>query len=222
MRIGITQRVTKDPEHGELRDALSHDWIDFINKILPEAFIVPIPNNINISNDWFDEMKLDFIFLSNGNDLGEYPRRDKLEEKAISYAIDKLIPILGICRGFQILNRYFGGSLTLDLEKLTKENHVNIEHRIRILDQHYIEIFEKDNFKVNSYHNHGVLLDDLSLSLKAFAISEGSIVEGFFHQELPIIGIQWHPERPNNCKNENRILISSLINSAISKKRISI
>ena len=71
---------------------------------------------------------------------------------------------------------------------------------------------EKETKKIirDTYKNHGVLVDGLSSSLQAFAISEGSVVEGFFHEELPIIGIQWHPERPNNCQLENKILIESI------------
>ena len=69
----------------------------------------------------------------------------------------------------------------------------------------------KEEFKVNSFHNHGVLLDGLSSFLKTFDIAKDSVVEGFFHPELPILGIQWHPERQNNCELENKILIESMM-----------
>ena len=75
MRIGITQRISKDPEHGELRDALSHDWIDYLTNILPDAVLIPIPNKREVPDNWLNEMKLDALVLSNGNDLGEYSRR---------------------------------------------------------------------------------------------------------------------------------------------------
>ena len=78
------------------------------------------------------------------------------------------------------------------------------------MNEKYIQMLEKKSIKLNSFHTHVVLVDCLSSSLQAFAISEGSVVEGFYHEELPIIGIQWHPERPNNCQLENKILIESI------------
>lgn len=211
MRIGITQRISKDPDYGELRDALSHDWIDYLTNILPDAVLIPIPNKREVLDHWLNEMRLDALFLSNGNDLGEFSRRDILEERLIRYAVDRLIPVLGFCRGFQILNKYFGGTLTLDLKQAIGVSHVNIEHNVIITDQNFANLMGKEEFKVNSFHNHGVLLDGLSSSLKTFAIAKDSVVEGFFHPELPILGIQWHPERQNNCELENKILIESMM-----------
>ena len=211
MRIGITQRISKDPEHGELRDALSHDWIDYLTNILPDAVLIPIPNKREVPDNWLNEIKLDALVLSNGNDLGEYSRRDTLEERIIRYAVERLIPVLGFCRGFQILNQYFGGTLTLDLKQSIGMSHVNIEHNVIITEQYFSNLIGKEEFKVNSFHNHGVLLDGLSSSLKTFALAKDSVVEGFFHRELPILGIQWHPERQNNCELENKILIESMM-----------
>tara|TARA_B100000965_G_scaffold283216_1_gene241105 strand:- start:398 stop:1051 length:654 start_codon:yes stop_codon:yes gene_type:complete len=217
MQIGITQRIIKEPNHGELRDELSHDWIDYFTKNFPKAFLIPIPNFRILDDDWFENLNLDLLILSNGNDLGEFSRRDKLERHAIKYAVNNSIPIIGFCRGFQIINEYFGGRLDSNIEEATEQKHVSIEHEVEIVNKRYVQMLEKKTIKVNSYHNHGVLIDGLSPSLKAFAISERSVVEGFFHEELPIMGIQWHPERSNNCQLENKILIDSIINK-INKK----
>ena len=111
MRIGITQRIIKEPKHGEHRDELSHDWIDYFTKNFPKAFLIPIPNFRILDDDWFENLNLDLLILSNGNDLGEFSRRDKLERHAIEYAVNNSIPIIGFCRGFQIINEYFGGRL---------------------------------------------------------------------------------------------------------------
>ncbi len=211
MRIGITQRIIKESNHGELRDELSHDWVDYLTENFPSALLIPIPNFTILDYKWFENLNLDLLMLSNGNDLGEFTRRDKLERHAINFAVNNSIPVIGFCRGFQIINDYFGGRLTLNIENSIEQKHVSIEHEIEIMHEKYIEILQKKRFMVNSYHNHGVLTDGLSVSLKAFAISEGSLVEGFFHENLPILGIQWHPERPNNCQLENKILIESMI-----------
>ena len=210
MRIGITQRIIKEPKHGEHRDELSHDWVDYFTNNFPKALLIPIPNFTILDDDWFENLNLDLLILSNGNDLGEFSRRDKLERHAIEFAVNNSIPIIGFCRGFQIINEYYGGRLTSNIEASIEQKHVSIEHEVQIVNEKYIQMLEKKSIKVNSYHNHGVLVDGLSSSLQAFAISEGSVVEGFFHEELPIIGIQWHPERPNNCQLENKILIESI------------
>ena len=59
MRIGITQRIIREPKHGEHRDELSHDWIDYLTQNFPKAYLIPIPNFTILSDDWFDNLKLD-------------------------------------------------------------------------------------------------------------------------------------------------------------------
>ena len=52
MRIGITLRVTDANRYKETRDALSHDWVDYINEILPQSLLIPIPNNLLFNDQW--------------------------------------------------------------------------------------------------------------------------------------------------------------------------
>ena len=75
----------------------------------------------------------------------------------------------------------------------------------------------KNEFQVNSFHNQGITTSDLARDLIAFAKS-GNIIEGFYHKNESIIGIQWHPERKNFEKsfdiNLFRILFEKNIHSS--------
>lgn len=108
------------------------------------------------------------------------------------YAIDTFVkmnkPIIGICRGIQMINLYFKGSLYNHKEKHSK------------LDKHSV-IFQKDtlfnqlNFEdtiVNSYHHQSI--DKLGNGLNIAAKSEDGIIEAIINVDKKIIAVQWHPE----------------------------
>ena len=63
---------------------------------------------------------------------------------------------------------------------------------------------------VNSYHNHGVLLEGLAKELRAFGTSADGVVEALHHPTKPMIGIQWHPERDNPSGGLDSYLITQL------------
>ena len=212
MRIGITLRVTDANRYKETRDALSHDWVDYINEILPQSFLIPIPNNLSVIDQWLFALGLDALVLSNGNDIGEYRKRDETERVAIRFAIKHKLPIIGFCRGLQMINEYFGGKLTKDLKKATSVSHVATNHAVDIIDQSFQEIFNAQTLNVNSFHNCGITEHQLGQSLKAFAVSPDKVVEGLIHEELPILAIQWHPERDNQSSLFNKKIIKKLLN----------
>jgi N5-(cytidine 5'-diphosphoramidyl)-L-glutamine hydrolase len=213
VKIGITSRITNENPHNEIRDALSHDWFEYFNKIMPKAILIPIPNNHNNIKKWLEVLDLDLVILSNGNDIGEYVIRDDTENSVISFAVEACIPIIGFCRGFQLINIYFGGELTLNIIDTHEEKHINVDHQLIISDQAFIDLIGTRKIEVNSFHSHGIAYKDLASSLKIFASTEGGLVEGFIHNDLPIIGIQWHPERNNNASEENKIIINEFINN---------
>ncbi len=129
--------------------------------------------------------------------------RDTLETKLIKYAYKKQLPILGICRGQQIINVTFGGTLITDIPSQHKSK---IIHRVdggKCLHSIYIKqnsflhsLFSKDSTIVNSAHHQAV--KDLGNNLHAFAFSKDSIIEsiGFDKGFYPnfFLGVQFHPE----------------------------
>ena len=212
MRIGITLRVTDANRYKETRDALSHDWVDYIYEILPQSLLIPIPNNLLFIDQWLFGLGLDALVLSNGNDIGEYRKRDETERVAIRFAIKHKLPIIGFCRGLQMINEFFGGELTNDLKNTTSVGHVATNHAVDIIDQSFQKLFNVDKLNVNSFHNCGITEHQLAHSLKPFAVSPDKVVEGLMHEELPILAIQWHPERDNQSRLFNRQIIKKVLN----------
>ena len=177
--------------------------------------------------DLLDRFPIEGIILSGGNDLSaEYtgseikdirnpsPQRDALEGRLLEAAIERRLPILGICRGMQFINIFFGGSLTQDIKTELPEagNHVRETHTIIVEDPLAVNIMGNDKFKVNSYHHQCIERHQVASVLKVFAFSkQDQMVEGLFHAGMPIAGIQWHPERKGNSTDENEKLVDAFL-----------
>ncbi len=118
--------------------------------------------------------------------------RDETEKKLLVYALEKKIPVIGVCRGMQLINNYFGGKISTDGSTI----HLAKKHDIEITDENFSSLFKSSSFHVNTYHKNLIQTEGMGNGLKSFAIfnKDGS-VEGFFHEKLSIIGVMWHPER---------------------------
>jgi len=211
----ISQRVIKN-QYGEL-DALGEDYTKYFEKFGLD--LIPV-SNFKKSLSLYLNIPIERIILSGGNDIGESYKRDKTEKGLLNLAIDKKIPVLGICRGMQFINTYFGGGLIKNIktEIGTNINHVAATHSIKIIDDRVLR-FLGDEINVNSYHNQGINSDNLSLLLKKFAWSNDGIIEGIYHPSLPIAGIQWHPERKSFNDQLNEKLIESFLNQTLFWKK---
>lgn len=120
---------------------------------------------------------------------------DRIQFKVLDEYCKKKKPVLGICKGIQLINVYFGGTILQHLS--TAHNHRDCDG-----DQYHMTIATKDSlltsiyglrFSVNSAHHQGI--GYLGAGLEAIQFAEDRVVEGIVHKELPIIGVQWHPER---------------------------
>jgi len=105
-------------------------------------------------------------------------------------------PVLGICRGHQLLNVYFGGTLIQDLEnadhhKWTPEG--DRVHDTTADEGSFLAGLYGTAFPVNSAHHQAV--DAIGEGLKAIQYSDDGIIEAMHHKTLPVISVQWHPER---------------------------
>lgn len=201
MKVLITQRVLEQKFHNV--DAVEQNYDRYLRSMGFDVF--PVPNTItNIS----PYIKLDpaLIILSGGGDIGGIQEsRDNVERMLLDAAVKDRIPVLGICRGMQFINTYFGGSI-INVKDKTEEVHVGANHPILSCDSKYSTIIGNGK-QANSFHNQGLTQAELSSHLKAFARSPQGIIEGVYHPSLPIIGVQWHPERdfPNPEINEGLI-----------------
>ena len=202
-KIGVSLRIVNAQNYEEERDALSHDWTSLLEDL---GFIsVHIPNTLKNLDSFLDEMNLDGIVLSGGDNIGENKKRDETENKILNYALEKKIPIIGVCRGMQLINKYFGGKLSIDNSTI----HLAEKHNVDITHENFRTLFSSESFPVNTYHQNMIQVEGMGNGLKPFAIfgKDGSI-EGFFHEEFYIIGVMWHPEREPD--SNSKIILSTI------------
>ena len=155
--------------------------------------------------------RYDALLLTGGGDpvpqLGGYAcsyglvhvdeARDYFESWLYCDAVERGAKILGVCRGAQVINCLQGGTLHGDIARDAgcEECHQGgVIHPIHVTKGSLTErlIWYRS---VNSYHHQAVA--QLGAGLKVGALSPGGIVEAVEHVRLPIIGLQWHPERMN-------------------------
>lgn len=185
MPVAVTMRLAPATGYVEPRDALSHD----LSRLLFDLGLLPIlvPNTTPEPAEFLASTGVRALLLSGGDDLGSEPR-DGLELGLLAAAMERGLPILGICRGLQLMNVALGGSVTADLATAVPgEAHVATRHGVALNDER--------TFTVNSFHRAGVLADQLAPPLRILAATRGGVVEAFEHRDHPITAIQWHPER---------------------------
>ena len=103
----------------------------------------------------------------------------------------------------QVINDFFGGKLTV----ANDSKHVAKYHNVELVDNNYRKFFDTERIEVNSFHNNIIKNEMIGNDLQVFALSENDeTVEGFYHKNLPIIGVMWHPEREQNIKNESKLM----------------
>jgi len=194
----------------EKRDAISHDWIDFLQKL--EILPIIIPNKLKDIDEYISTLNLDGIILSGGDNIGEFPERDKTEIRIIDYSTKNNIPILGVCRGMQLINEFFNGKNI----KSDNLNHVGKYHNVKVKNSNFKDMLGEE-LEVNSFHNNLIKKEDVGQELEIFAESEeDSTIEGYFHKRYPIIGVMWHPERDQEQGYQSKI-INILYNQLIWK-----
>lgn len=106
-------------------------------------------------------------------------------------------PILGICRGMQVINVALGGDLIQDLPSDSLPFHrgkdYSLVHLVRAAEGSLLHRLYGSVFPVNSFHHQ--VIDKPGRGLKVTAWSEGGFAEALEHESLPILGVQFHPER---------------------------
>ncbi len=134
----------------------------------------------------------------NRGSYGIEPMRDRQELSCIHSFLKAQKPILGICRGMQILNIAFGGTLTQHLPTAQLHQGVGEELWHDLLAEGYLKNLYGRKFSANSSHHQGV--DRLGRGLRPAAWSSDGVVEAFWHERMAVLGVQFHPERMENGK----------------------
>lgn len=123
------------------------------------------------------------------------PLRDRDELSLFSAFCRAKKPVLGICRGIQIINVALGGTVFQDLpSQMGAEGHADgAVHPVTAAGGGWLEGLFGRNFEVNSYHHQAVR--ELGEGLRADASAPDGVVEAAVHETLPVWAVQWHPER---------------------------
>ncbi|MBB3700282.1 gamma-glutamyl-gamma-aminobutyrate hydrolase family protein [Flammeovirga yaeyamensis] len=180
-----------------------------LKRILDELQGVVLQGGVDVAPEMYGEKPI-------GKWLGD-AYRDEYELFIIEEAIKRNIPVFGICRGFQLLNVYYGGTLYQDtitqrpqsLNHRSAELYDKVNHKITIhkaTPLYEIYPFDQDVF-VNSVHHQAI--KDLSNELEIWATSEDGLIEAFGHKNFKgtkVMGVQWHPEF---SKTLNQLVINA-------------
>ena len=188
---------------------------------LPEYdIILPLANtsifDLNTSPFIFHALvdSCDMLILPGGGDIDpSFFHQNNTDSHNVDFILDNVQfsfleafvkmekPVIGICKGMQLINVYFGGNLTQNLSSSSLSIHAYNEgdkyHSIMALNNPTEHFFHHWNFPehlfVNSAHHQAI--SQIGHNLCPLYISTDHIIEMICHRTLPILGIQWHPER---------------------------
>jgi gamma-glutamyl-gamma-aminobutyrate hydrolase PuuD len=184
--VAVSQRIDHYPDRNETRDAIDHRLIALL--MLAGYIPVQVPNGLckilpdgrsdNTGLDlWLAIVKPQAFVLSGGSDIGQSDDRDLTEGFLLQHASRYQKPLLGICRGMQMMAIWAG----VDLCPI--QGHVRIRHQLS----------GEIAVEVNSYHNFA--LASCPVDFEVLATSEDGAIEAIRHKFLAWEGWMWHPER---------------------------
>ncbi len=226
--------MARKPLIGITSDPSRLDWDDAKGKYYVRSVEVfggePIVLHRNGSSAEQVVSSLDGIIFSGGGDIhprfyGELPdgvnersisvERDQWEFELFEEALKLEKPILGICRGFQLINVALGGGLVQHVEghrPLRRMPHNALYHPVCAEEDGW----EDRCLVVNSFHHQAVVEEKLARNLTPIALlPRGEIVEAFRSRDgAPILGVQWHPERMPDYLPAKRRIFEWLLSEA--------
>ena len=214
--IGISSSIIVDNSGsfaGYKRAYVNKDYVDAVIRAGGVPLIIPFSTDKEVIIS--QAQLIDGLILSGGHDISPYnygqepsqkigetfPERDTYEIILLEESKKRNIPILGICRGFQLINVAAGGTLYQDLSlipgNILKHNQVSNPtlktHKVEIKENSFISsIFGKETM-VNSFHHQA--LDKVADEFRVVARASDGVVEAIEHKTYKfLVAVQWHPE----------------------------
>lgn len=206
-------------------DYLRQAYVRFLQEIGVTPLLVP--NTLDDPQGYVTALRVEGLVLTGGGDVaparygqpnegsrGIAPERDETEWRLLDLALANRWPVLGICRGLQVLNLYLGGSLIQDLPAHNERflpHDSDDPHPVRLVDAAVSALLNAESLLTNTYHHQGVTAAELAPDLIPFAVCADGVIEGVRHPELPLLAVQWHPERPTPSAQADRRLLSAFL-----------
>ena len=208
--IGITCGINKEQYHSK-----HYVNADYVNAIL-NANALPVLIPVTDNEDYLNELMchIDGLLVTGGEDVNPMVynenyhflqgnsclERDMFDISVIRKCIQNNKPILGICRGIQVINVALGGTLYQDISEVSKNvyNHRQKEekyypiHFINNKEDSFLYSIFGEKCAVNSFHHQ--CIKELGEGLKIVSTSQDGIIEAIEHDTLPIYAVQFHPE----------------------------
>ncbi|MEJ6471390.1 gamma-glutamyl-gamma-aminobutyrate hydrolase family protein [Fusobacterium animalis] len=234
--IGISSSIIVDNSGsfaGYKRAYVNKDYVDAVIRAGGVPLIIPFSTDKEVIIS--QAQLIDGLILSGGHDINPYnygqepsqkigetfPERDTYEMILLEESKKRNIPILGICRGFQLINVAAGGTLYQDLSlipgNILKHNQVSNPtlktHKVEIKENSFISsIFGKETM-VNSFHHQ--VIDKVANDFIVVAKASDGVVEAIEHKTYKfLVAVQWHPEMlAVNCEKA-RELFSKFVEEA--------
>lgn len=203
--ILITPRLEKIEDYGEIRECLDIQW----GQLLGDLGLTPIVLPLKVDPlDYFGALAIRGLILTGGNDLYSAnanplsKMRDDFERDLLTHALDRGVPILGVCRGLQLIADNFGS------KAVSVENHVGAHHPLVHVSQSKLHPSLARVEEVNSYHDFGIKTAPDSLT--TIAQAEDGTIEALENPDLRIFAQMWHPERESPWRKEDCDLLEAL------------
>lgn len=211
---------------GQDWDFVTGDYVYALEKAGAIPVILPRMKDMKTLAPFLDT--LDGVLVSGGHDVDPrsyntrisgkcgriVPERDEMDLFITHYAYDHKKPLLGICRGIQIMDAAFGGTLYQDLESEGPYMHHFMDNSPRQCPVHkntleagslLAKIYGKTEIQVNSYHHQAVKTVGPAVTVTAH--SEDGVIEGIeVEGGHPFtVGVQWHPEMMYDSEEQAKI-----------------
>lgn len=231
-KIGIPSRLSSSP--ADERVAIANQLMDLIMDRLRSLNAEPVLLN---PSDMSNPPELDALLLPGGGDINPHrygqdpdPRvynvdldQDRLDFGMAQHALGRNLPIMGICRGMQLLNVLYGGTLIQHLPasvvehsfQLRKEStalaEVFTSHEVEMIPgSHLAKVLGSSVWSASAHHQ---AVDELGKGLRIGARAADGTIEAVEDPHRSVIGVQWHPEiREHGGEVQDRLFVN-LLNS---------